>query len=161
MLRFTEQQMTLLRELAAPLAPSQRSAFLQEVARRLHGVESRRRRGRAGRARGAGGDPQGLAVVASVSTSHGEGRPEMSRKNTREWQVGRFWRDKPVRERITAKDVLTAAGLDVRDIRSRPEIDQPPDWVAAVERPGGHYSAATNQEQYGSVAFSSGIDGGV
>src|SRR5262249_9873083 len=39
MLRFTEQQMTLLRELAAPLAPSQRSAFLQEVARRLHGVE--------------------------------------------------------------------------------------------------------------------------
>ena len=31
--------MTLLRELAAPLAPSQRSAFLQEVARRLHGVE--------------------------------------------------------------------------------------------------------------------------
>ena len=38
MLRFTEQQMTLLRELAAPLAPSQRSAFLQEVARRLHNV---------------------------------------------------------------------------------------------------------------------------
>ena len=100
-------------------------------------------------------------MAASVSTSHGEGSPEMSRKNTREWQVGRFWRDKPVRERITAKDVLTAAGLDVRDIRSRPEIDQPPDWVAAVERPGGHYSAATNQEQYGSVAFSSGIDGGV
>jgi len=25
----------------------------------------------------------------------------------------------------------------------------------------GHYSAATNQEQYGSVAFGSGIDGGV
>jgi len=25
----------------------------------------------------------------------------------------------------------------------------------------GHYSAATNQEQYGGVAFGSGIDGGV
>jgi len=34
---------------------------------------------------------------------------------------------------------------------------------AAVElnAPGGHYSAATNQEQYGSVAFGSEIDGGV
>jgi hypothetical protein len=41
MLRFTEQQMTLLRELAAPLAPLQRPAFLQDVARRLHGVELR------------------------------------------------------------------------------------------------------------------------
>jgi hypothetical protein len=38
-LHFTDRQMRLLRELAAPLAPSQRSAFLQEVARRLHGVE--------------------------------------------------------------------------------------------------------------------------
>jgi len=38
-LPFTDQQLTLLRELAAPLAPSQRSTFLQEVARRLHGVE--------------------------------------------------------------------------------------------------------------------------
>jgi hypothetical protein len=38
-LPFTDHQMRLLRELAAPLAPSQRSAFLQEVARRLHGVE--------------------------------------------------------------------------------------------------------------------------
>src|SRR5262245_10866231 len=37
-LHFTEQQMTLLRELAAPLAPSQRSAFLKDVARRLHNV---------------------------------------------------------------------------------------------------------------------------
>ena len=36
---FTEQQITLLRELAAPLAPSQRSAFLKDVARRLHNVE--------------------------------------------------------------------------------------------------------------------------
>ena len=36
---MTDQQMTLLRQLAAPLAPSQRSAFLEEVARRLHGVE--------------------------------------------------------------------------------------------------------------------------
>jgi hypothetical protein len=36
-LPFTDQQLALLRELAAPLAPSQR--FLQEVARRLHGVE--------------------------------------------------------------------------------------------------------------------------
>jgi hypothetical protein len=32
----------------------------------------------------------------------------MSRKNTRDWQNGRFWRDKPVRERISAKHVLTA-----------------------------------------------------
>jgi hypothetical protein len=62
-----------------------------------------------------------------------EGRPEMSRKNTREWQVGRFWRDKPVRERISAKHVLTAAGLDVRDIRSVPEIDQPPDCEAMID----------------------------
>jgi hypothetical protein len=38
-LRLTDQQLALLRELAAPLAPSQRAAFLQEVARRLHGVE--------------------------------------------------------------------------------------------------------------------------
>jgi len=38
-LHLTDQQMTLLRQLAAPLAPSQRSAFLEEVARRLHGVE--------------------------------------------------------------------------------------------------------------------------
>jgi len=48
-LRFTDHQMALLRELAAPLAPFQRSAFLQDVARRLDGVELRRRRGRAGR----------------------------------------------------------------------------------------------------------------
>jgi len=38
-LHLTDQQLALLRELAVPLAPSQRSAFLQEVARRLHGVE--------------------------------------------------------------------------------------------------------------------------
>src|SRR6516225_2633737 len=38
-LRLTDQQLALPRELAAPLAPSQRAAFLQEVARRLHGVE--------------------------------------------------------------------------------------------------------------------------
>jgi len=65
-LRFTDHQMALLRELAAPLAPFQRSAFLQDVARRLDGVELRRRRGRAGRARGAGRDPQSLAVAAGV-----------------------------------------------------------------------------------------------
>jgi hypothetical protein len=56
----------------------------------------------------------------------------MSRKNTREWQNGRFWRDKPVRERRTAKDVLTEAGLDVRDLRSRPEIEQPPDCEGMI-----------------------------
>jgi hypothetical protein len=38
-IHFSDQQLALLRELATPLAPSQRSAFLQEVARRLHGVE--------------------------------------------------------------------------------------------------------------------------
>ena len=38
-LRLTDQQLKVLRELAAPLAPSQRSAFLPDVARRLHGVE--------------------------------------------------------------------------------------------------------------------------
>ena len=38
-LHLTDQQLKVLRELAAPLAPSQRSAFLQDVARRLHGVE--------------------------------------------------------------------------------------------------------------------------
>ena len=32
-------------------------------------------------------------------------------------------------------------------------------WQRPVS--AGHYSAATNQEQYGSVAFGSGIDGGV
>jgi len=37
-LPFTDQKLSLLHELAAPLAPSQRSAFLQDVARRLHGV---------------------------------------------------------------------------------------------------------------------------
>src|SRR5215831_171975 len=31
----------------------------------------------------------------------------------------------------------------------------------AKTRVDGHYSAATNQEQYGGVAFGSGIDGGV
>jgi hypothetical protein len=54
------------------------------------------------------------------------------RKNTREWQTGRFWRDKPVRERRTAKDGLTEAGLDVRDLRSRPEIEQPPDCEGMI-----------------------------
>ena len=39
MIHFTDQQPSLLRELAAPLAPSQRSAFLKDVARRLHNVE--------------------------------------------------------------------------------------------------------------------------
>jgi len=38
-LHLTDQQLVLLRELAAPLAPSQRAAFLQEVARRLRGIE--------------------------------------------------------------------------------------------------------------------------
>ena len=33
-LHFAEQQIALLRELATPLAPSQRSAFLKDVARR-------------------------------------------------------------------------------------------------------------------------------
>src|SRR5258707_15364923 len=57
----------------------------------------------------------------------------MSRKNPRGWQTGRSWRDKPVRERISAKHVLTAAGLDIRDIRSLPEIDQPPDCEAMID----------------------------
>jgi hypothetical protein len=38
-IHFSDHQLALLHELAVPLAPSQRSAFLQEVARRLHGVE--------------------------------------------------------------------------------------------------------------------------
>jgi len=38
-IHFSGQQLALLRELAAPLAPSQRSAFLEDVARRLHNVE--------------------------------------------------------------------------------------------------------------------------
>jgi len=38
-LPFTDYQLELLRVLATPLAPSQRAAFLLEVARRLHGVE--------------------------------------------------------------------------------------------------------------------------
>jgi hypothetical protein len=36
---LTGHQITLLCQLAAPLAPSQRSAFLREVARRLRNVE--------------------------------------------------------------------------------------------------------------------------
>jgi len=66
-IRFTDHQLAILRELAAPLAPSQRSALLQDVARAAAQRRTPRRRGRAARARGAGGDPQGLAVVASVS----------------------------------------------------------------------------------------------
>jgi hypothetical protein len=36
---LTDQQLATLQHLAAPLAPSQRSAFLKDVARRLHGIE--------------------------------------------------------------------------------------------------------------------------
>jgi hypothetical protein len=54
------------------------------------------------------------------------------RENTREWQSGRYWRDKPVGERGRIKEVLTDARLDVRDLRSRPETDQPPDCEGTI-----------------------------
>lgn len=55
----------------------------------------------------------------------------MIRENTREWQNGRFWRDKPVRERSTAKEVLTEAGHEVREFWSRE--DDPPDCEGTVD----------------------------
>jgi hypothetical protein len=54
------------------------------------------------------------------------------RENTREWQSGRYWRDKSVGERGRIREVLTEAGLDVRDLRSRPETDQPPDCEGTI-----------------------------
>jgi hypothetical protein len=55
------------------------------------------------------------------------------RENRREWQHGRYWRDKSVGECGRIRDVLTAAKLDVRDLRSRPEIDQPPDCEGTID----------------------------
>jgi hypothetical protein len=55
----------------------------------------------------------------------------MIRENTREWQTGRYWRDKPVRERSTAKEVLTEAGFEVREFWSRE--DDPPDCEGTVD----------------------------
>jgi hypothetical protein len=54
------------------------------------------------------------------------------RENIREWQSGRYWRDKSVGECGRIRDVLTAAGRDVRDLRSRPETDQPPDCEGTI-----------------------------
>jgi hypothetical protein len=54
------------------------------------------------------------------------------RDNTREWQSGRYWRDRSVGERGRIRGVLTAAGRDVRDLRSRPETDQPPDCEGTI-----------------------------
>jgi hypothetical protein len=54
------------------------------------------------------------------------------RENTREWQQGRYWRDKAVGERGRIREVLTAAGLEVRDLRFLPEPDQPPDCEGTI-----------------------------
>src|SRR5262245_11435894 len=67
-----------------------------------------------------------------MSDDDDEGLAEVIRKNTREHQSGRYWRDKPVGERGRIKDVLTDAGLDVGDLRSRPETDQPPDCEGTI-----------------------------
>src|SRR5262249_33718766 len=71
-LRLTDEQLKLLRELAAPLAPPQRSAFPEGGGPAAAGCRARGRGGRAGRAGGPGDDPQSVAVAASVSTSHRE-----------------------------------------------------------------------------------------
>src|SRR4051794_1479566 len=56
---------------------------------------------------------------------------EAIRANIREWQTFWYWRDKPVGERGAAREVLTAAGFDLRDLRSC--ASDPPDCEATID----------------------------
>jgi hypothetical protein len=51
--------------------------------------------------------------------------------NIRPWQTSWYWRDKPVAERGAAREVLTAAGLQIDDLCSR--TDDPPDCEANID----------------------------
>lgn len=51
--------------------------------------------------------------------------------HSRPWNGYWAWRDKPVGEREAAEDVLSAAGLNLSCLRSRPE--DPPDCEAIID----------------------------
>ena len=53
--------------------------------------------------------------------------------NSRPWNGYWTWADKPVGERGAAEDVLAAVGLNVVDLRSRPEGQDPPDCEAMID----------------------------
>jgi hypothetical protein len=83
-----------------------------------------------------------FCFVANMSDDdHQDDLARMIRENTREWQTARYWRDKPVRERSTAKEVLTEAGLEVREFWSRD--DDPPDCEGTVD---GHWCGIEHTE---------------
>ncbi len=53
-------------------------------------------------------------------------------ENSRPWQGYWYWRDKPVAERDAAYTVLSEAGFDISDLRSRTDGEDPPDCEAIV-----------------------------
>jgi len=59
---------------------------------------------------------------------------------------------------LDAQPLKTIVPVRLEALPTGPKLTFLPCRGAAV---GGHYSAATNQEQYGSIAFGSRIDGGV
>src|SRR5262245_34395614 len=50
-----------------------------------------------------------------------------------EWNAFWYWREKPVRERVSAANVLEAAGVRIAELVSRNEREQPPDCEAKLD----------------------------
>jgi len=53
--------------------------------------------------------------------------------NTREWNSYWIWRDKPVGERGAVRDILEAANIQVTDLKSLDQHQQPPDCEATLD----------------------------
>jgi hypothetical protein len=53
-------------------------------------------------------------------------------QNRRPWQGYWYWRDKPVMEQAVAREILTQAGLELSELRSRDAGEDPPDCEATI-----------------------------
>jgi hypothetical protein len=58
-------------------------------------------------------------------------------QNHRPWQGYWYWRDKPVMEQAVAREILTQAGLELCELRSRDAGEDPPDCEAIIN--GQHW----------------------
>ena len=51
----------------------------------------------------------------------------------REWNAFWYWREKAVQERVNAAKILEAAGVQIVELVSRDEREQPPDCEAMLD----------------------------
>lgn len=58
---------------------------------------------------------------------------QLIKKMPREWNAFWYWRDRPVKERVNAANVLEAAGVEIAELASRDEREQPPDCEAKLD----------------------------